>query len=187
MDWQIRAPNGVAIRRDGKGDPWANDHRGLGQGWNMRDEDEIHRCIWEIDRRENDRFLEMDFDPIENKGNLIRRCGTLCRADRKASVLRAEDEIKAGSVAIAHMLQECRNDRAMQAGIGGRAFLVCGTDYPYTYIELDPFTGDEVRRELLLSRFGWHELYEKLGLESEKSKLQKWLQIQATKEATHAH
>jgi hypothetical protein len=184
MDWQKRTPNGVAIRRDGKGDSWANDHRSLGQGWNMRDEDETHRCVWEIDRRENLRFLEMNFDSYENKGKLIRKCGTLCRVDRKATVWRAEKEIDSGAVSIAHMLQECRNDRAMQGGIGGRAFLACGKNYPYTYIELDPFSGEELRREILADSSGWHDLYERLGLESEKSKLQRWLLTQASKEPT---
>jgi hypothetical protein len=185
MDWQIRTPNGVAIRRDGKGDSWANDHRRLGQGWNMRDEDETHRCVWEIDRRENGRFLEIVFDSFENRGKLIRKCGTLCRVDRKASVGRAEQEIEAGAVTIAHMLQECRNDRAMQDGIGGRAFLACGKNYPYTYIELDPFSGKELRREILPDKSGWHDLYKMLDLVSEKDNLERWLSARASKEPTH--
>jgi hypothetical protein len=74
----------------------------------------------------------------------------------------------------------------MQEGIGGRAFLACGTNYPYTYIELDPFSGEELRRETLADRSGWHDLYERLGLESEKSKLQRWLSSKASKESTDA-
>lgn len=177
-DFQVRDSSGVAIRRDGKGDKWANDHRKLGKGWNMRDSDETHRCVWEIEHQENRHWVDMVFDNIRNRGKLVRRCGTLCRSDRKSSVGRAEKEIEVGAVGIAHMLQECRNDKRCQGGHGGRAFLVCGEDYPYTYIELDPSTGHEARRDLLRSQFDWHGLYERLGLAAEKQQLEKWLLVE---------
>lgn len=175
MDWQIRNSGGVAIRRDGKGDPWAMDHRRLGRGWNMRDGDEIHRCTWEIEHRENMHFSDMVFDSYANRGKLIRRCATLCRTDRKASVEIAEREIESGAVCIAHLLQECRNDKLCQGGHGGRAFIVCGDDYPYIYIELDPETGMEMRREPLLNELAWHDLYKRLGLDVQKNQLEQWL------------
>jgi len=175
MDWQIRNAGGVAIRRDGKGDPWAMDHRRLGRGWNMRDGDEIHRCIWEIEHCEDTRFSDMVFDAYANRGKLIRKCATLCRTDRKASIERAEQEIKSGAVCIAHLLQECRNDKRCQGGHGGRAFIVCGEGYPYTYIELDTETGIETRREPLLNERAWHDLYRILGLDVEKTQLEQWL------------
>ena len=175
MDSQIRDRRGVAIRRDGRGDRWAKEHRNnLGKEWYMRDADEIHRCSWEIDRRENNHFVEMVFDSVRNKGKLIRSCGTLLRCERKASVQLAEDEIKNGSVCIAHLLQECRNDRAMQNGLGGRAFLVCGESYPFTYIELDPETGNELRRVVVASAADWITVYRQLGLEREKIALEQF-------------
>lgn len=177
-DFQVRDSSGVAIRRDGKGDTWAMGHRRLGKGWNMRDGDEVHRCTWEIEHRENMHFSDMVFDSYSNRGRLIRKCATLCRTDRKATVELAEREIESGAVCIAHLLQECRNDKRCQGGRGGRAFIVCGDDYPYTYIELDPITGLETRRDVLSSQLDWHSLYERLGLAAEKQQLEKWLLVE---------
>jgi hypothetical protein len=174
-DLQVRDHSGVAIRRDGGGDSWANGHRLLGSGWNMRDGDEVHRVILEIERCENTVFREMFFDSYANRGRLIRRCGTLSRVDRKKSVQWAERQIRSGEPAMAHMLQECRNDKKCQGGIGGRAFLVCGEDYPYIYIELDPSSGKEIRREELHDESCWSELYASLGLDKERIALEAWL------------
>jgi len=181
-DWQIRDNAGVAVRRDGGGDSWANGHRLLGSGWNMRDGDEIHRVILEIERCENTVFREMCFDSHSNRGRLVRRCGTLSRVDRKKSVQWAERQMRSGDPSLAHLLQECRNDRACQGGIGGRAFLACGEDYPFVYIELDPFDGSEVRREELTDESCWADLYRSFGLHKEKDALERWLRAATNKE-----
>lgn len=181
-DLQIRDRSGVAKRRDGRGDPWANGHRLLGSGWNMRDGDEVHRVTFEIERCENTVFREIGFDSYSNRGRLIRRCGTVARVDRKKSVRWAEDQIASGDPALAHMLQECRNDKACQGGIGGRAILVCGEDYPYVYIELDPFDGKEIQRGQLLDASGWSDFYSSFGLAKERICLENWLRSAAIKE-----
>ena len=150
----------------------------------MRDGDEIHRCIWEIEHCEDTRFSDMVFDAYANRGKLIRKCATLCRTDRKASVEVAERQIKSGAVCIAHLLQECRNDKRCQGDHGGRAFIVCGDDYPYIYIELDTDTGMEIRREQLLNELAWHDLYRRLGLDVEKNQLEQWLLGSCSEEAS---
>ncbi|NQW46614.1 MAG: hypothetical protein HQ464_02475 [Planctomycetes bacterium] len=182
-DLQIRDRSGVPIRRDGRGDPWGNGHRRLGSGWPMRDGDEVHKVTFEIERCENTVFREMGFDSYSNRGRLVRKCGTVARVDRKKSVGWAESQIRNCDPALAHMLQECRNDRACQGGIGGRAILVCGEDYPYVYIELDPFDGSEIQRGELAAELSWTDFYKSFGLAKERASLENWLRSAVSKEA----
>jgi len=176
MDSQIRDGRGVAIRRNGSGDPWAEEHRRkLGNQWHLRDGDETHRLTLEIECSENRTFAEMCFDSYKNRGKLIRNCGTLCRVDRKATVEAAERDLQNGSPALAHLLSDCRRDRASQDGIGGRAFLVCGRGYPYVYLEVDVDTGEIVGRTDFEKDSSWIELYENLGLTRQRACLEHWL------------
>jgi hypothetical protein len=185
MDFQIRDHNGVAIRRDGKGDFWANEHRRkLGNKWHMRDSDETHRCSWEIQSGENLVYSEMVFDSYQNRGKLIRRCATLCRYERKKTISVAERAIQNGDVGLAHLCQECRNDKACQSGLGGRLFLICGDSYPLTYIEIDPETGCELGRSLM-HESNWHELYRDTGLDKGRHELERWL-LAECREVTNA-
>jgi hypothetical protein len=173
---QIRDSRGVALRRDGAGDVWAQQHRQkLGRDAYVRDGDQSHRVSLEIECGENRLFMEMAFDSYKNRGRLIRRCGTVARVDRKATVEAAQRALDNGEPTIAHMLSDCRADREMQDGIGGRAFLVCGNGYPFTYIELDPFTGNELQRKECRKESSWVELYDELGMTEDRRRLEHWL------------
>ena len=187
MDSQIRDSRGVAIRRDGRGDQWAAEHRRkLGNEWHLRDGDQTHRVTWEIECSEDRTFAEMCFDSYKNRGKLIRNCGTLCRVDRKATIEAAERDLEHGSPALAHLLSDCRRDRASQDGIGGRAFLVCGRGYPYVYVEVNVDTGEIVGRTVLEKDSSWIEMYESLGLARDRARLEHWLITgEHMKEATH--
>jgi len=176
MDSQIRDGRGVAIRRDGGGDHWAGEHRRkLGSEWHLRDGDQTHRVSLEIECSENRTFAEMCFDSVQNRGKLIRNCGTLCRVDRKVSVAAAERDLEYGSPALAHLLSDCRRDKSFQQGIGGRAFLVCGRGYPYTYIEVDVGNGKVIGKTIFEKDSSWITLYQNLGLTEERKRLEHWL------------
>ena len=176
MSQQIRDSRGVALRRDGGGDPWAQQHREkLGRDAYVRDGDQTHRVSLEIECGENRQFMEMAFDDYRNRGRLIRRCGTVARIDRKATVESAQRAMDYGDPTLAHMLSDCRADRQLQDGIGGRAFLVCGNGFSYTWIELDPNTGKELQRKESCKETNWVELYDELGITADRRRLEIWL------------
>lgn len=181
---EYRNSNGVLVRRDGGGDFWAQQHRTkLPRCWYLNDNDQIHRAIFEVENRENLTFSEVVFDSYANRGKVIRSCATICRIDRKKSVEVAMDDLKNGKPALVSLLQDCRNDRACQGGHGGRCFLVCGVVYPFTYLEINVDTGQVAQEGKLEKESSWAELYEQLGITSERLALEKWLQCG---EATHA-
>lgn len=179
---ETRLANHVRVRMDGGGDTWAGQHRHkLPACWYLSDADQTHRQILEIENRENRTFAVSVLDDYSNRGKIVRRVATLCRIDRKKTADVARRELETGKAALVALLNDCRNDRAMQGGLGGRCFLVCGTGYPFVYIEIDPFSGQEIQEVTFEKDSDWHELYDSLGLVSERLQLERWL---ATGDAT---
>jgi hypothetical protein len=186
MDFQVRGTNGVAVRRDGSGDAWANMHRDrAGRGAYLTDIDRTVRVVVEQECVEDIAFDEYVCDPFENKDSFQRNFAVLARIDRKRNVTIAENEIRRQSLSLKKNCHDCRVFRERQGGLGGRFFYVCGEDPPFTYIEVSIFSGEKIL-DVVVDADTWIPVLTAAGMEDERRKLERWLLDEYRQEVRHA-
>jgi hypothetical protein len=187
MDFQTRDQNGVAIRRDGGGDAWANMHRdNAGRGAYLTDIDRTVRLVVEQECAEDRVFDEYVCDPFANRDSFQRNFAVLARLDRKRIIEVAEKEIRRQSLSLKKNCHDCRVFRERQGGLGGRFFYVCGEDPPFTYIEVDIFSGEKILVALVDAE-NWIPVLTSAGMEDERKNLERWLLDKYRQELTNAH
>lgn len=137
-----RMENGVKARGDGGGDSWALAHRsGVPRNFYMQDVDGVvgslcfqHHCADSL-------FCEYTYGRRVGPTETAQDFGVVALFDRKATLALARDA--KNTLSRTFYLFQCRVFREYQ-GIAPRFFYVCGTDGPWTVIELDIDTGAEV-------------------------------------------
>lgn len=142
-------------RHDGGGDGWAEGHRRLG-GCYMCDIDGLAAQV--LIRGEDALFAEYVADGRRHQR--IRDHSVLAIFDRKSS-----EPTSLSRYSTAFLLWLCRTIAAGQ-GAPVRFFFVVGTSAPWTLIELDTVTGDEISRTVQSS---WRPVWHSLGLLSDRA------------------
>ena len=168
-----RDPNGVRNRIDGKGDPWANQHRSqLGPTFNMTDVDGMIGLVAFASNTANKIFVEYVPDSYANHNNTIREFATVAMFDRKSSKSHAFSE--SNRVSLAWHLNTCRQLAKTQPK-PPKFFLVIGQDSPpWTLIELNINDASQVAT-LNLTAANWKTIWEAVGLIALRSELRSWI------------
>lgn len=164
---------GVKIRADGQGDGWANQHRELGQTFNMQDLDGFFGLYVFAKNSANSLFLEYAPDRIENREKVIRRFAVVALFDRKKTEDAALSDMNI--VSTAFYLWTCRQIGDRQP-IAPRFFYVIGDDNPpWTMIELNIASGERLGC-YLLTGYNWRDVWEVAGLRKIRDELRRWVQ-----------
>jgi len=172
----VSTVNGARARMDGKGDPWANDHRAaLGGGFNMQDVDAYMGMFAFAGNTAEKLFMEFVPDSFENRYNEIREFAVVALFDRKCS--REIALSKQFIVTRQFYLWQCRAFARLQPR-APKFFYVTGSGYPWAMIELDIATG-AVCNEYVLPRMDaadWRAIWQAAGLVRLRDELRTWIQ-----------
>lgn len=165
--------NGVKARADGQGELWANEHRAeLGAQFNMNDIDGLIGLVGFAANTGNRLFVEYVPDgTFQDRFKSVRGFAVVALFDRKLSV-----EAAFGTsyrVSQAFYLYLCRSLSEHQPK-PPKFFYVIGSRAPYTLIELDITTGDEIKRYYLEDN-RWKDIWEATGLVELRKLLLAWI------------
>jgi hypothetical protein len=174
-----RDADGVRVRRDGGGDPWAKEHRtALGRTFNMNDFDAFMGHLSFAKNATDELFAEYVPDRFENNGELIRGFATIALFDRKKS----EQATLSSSVSTAYYLWMCRVISKAQP-FPPMFFFVVGHSNSYELIRLDIWSAQETGRFSLSAGSNWRAIWEQAGLIALRQRLRNF--IEADLEARH--
>ena len=158
-------------RLDGRGDGWANGHRNaLGNESYLQDIDGYFGMLGFTANTGDRLFLEYVPDSYKNRESAIREFGLVAMFDRKRDLQAMHSPKVVLSKAV--YLWFCRKIGLSQP-VMPRFFYVLGTAEhgPWTLVECDIWTGNEIREFTLTENF-WKSIWDKIGLEEARRKIQ---------------
>ncbi len=169
-----RLNNGVRVRRDGKGDGWANEHRtALGNEFLMQDCDGIFGQLTFASQSANRLFLEYVPDGFEHRLDMTREMAVVAMFDRKGSLEKAFQE---DNLMWLHLyLSICRKLSKFQP-VPVRFFVVSGPDAaPWDITEVNTSTRERGRSHVIQSN-QMMDVWRMLGLAKARQDLKRWMQ-----------
>lgn len=164
---------GNKVRRDGGGDPWADEHRTKLDKCYMADVDYIVSLTLTGVDSEDKSFHEFATKRGSFKPSRKRKHATVAIFDRAATKEIALGDKKAFT--LSQHLDLCERLGEVQP-VAPKFFFVCGhRNAPsWLVIEMDIYTGEELQ-ERTLSSTDWEQDWRELGLLKQRATLQNWL------------
>lgn len=177
FDSTPRNDNGVKVRLDGKGDPWANAHRDLlEKKYFLHDLDAVCGIVAFAHNTGERLFLEYVPDDYRNRPKTIRKFAIVALFDRKSTESHAfSGESLLGRGLYLHL---CRILAAIQQA-GPRFFYVIGGKVPpWRMIELDINTGERIGEISTVDGQSqtWRTVWNRIGLSQLRQQLVTWIQ-----------
>lgn len=169
-----RLGNGVRIRRDGRGDAWANQHRSaLGNRFYLQDIDALFG-MEVFGANTGDRlFIEYEPDNYVNRLNAVREFALVAMFDRKATLQAARSHD--GIVSRGVYLYMCRGLSILQPH-AAMFFVVIGRNRPpWQMIEIDIYTGEEQSEPVLVDGENFKRVWQQLGLTELRRQLREYI------------
>lgn len=165
--------NGVKVRADNGGDPWAYAHRKeLGSRYLMQDIDAAFGAMAFGTNSGDTLFMEYVPDGVENKGKSRREFMVIAMFDRK----KTESAIAQSTLSKAFYLHQCRVNRKSQ-GLSPRFFYVVGEDQPpWKMIEVDIDSGEFTGVDAFIHKGEWRQMWSVLGLTQLRDEAEKMIQ-----------
>lgn len=164
-----RLTNGVKLRGDNQGDPWANEHREqLGNRFYLQDLDALFGHMTFAQNTGDRLFLEYVPDTYENRLKVKREFYVVAMFDRKATMNAAT--CPGNTVSTAFYLWLCRSIGANQPE-RPRFFYVIGTQAPWQMLELDIESGDRVGDPFPIGDNAMTDVWRRLGLTQLRTRL----------------
>lgn len=167
-----RMGNGVRIRRDGRGDAWANEHReALGKKFYLNDIDAFFG-LEVFGANTGDRlFLEYEPDNYENKFSAIRDFAMVAMFDRKSTEAAAFHESSLLSRGV--YLWLCRVIADVQPQ-PPKFFYVIGREQPpWRMIQIDIYSGDRTGSPVEVDGQSFKQVWSQLGLTRLRNELRR--------------
>lgn len=170
MEFNVQAErneSGVRVRRDGKGDEWANLHRDKLETFAlMQDLDAIMGHISFAKNTTDQLFVEYVPDRWENRHSFIREFATVAMFDRKSS----RSCLESASVSAAYQLHLCRVIREYQQE-PPMFFFVIPHREGFEMVRVHLETAEEIGAYVLPKNGEWREIWQQAGLISLRNKL----------------
>jgi hypothetical protein len=172
-----RLRNGVRARCDGKGDPWAREHRiELGNERFMTDLDGVMGAVLFERTCADETFCEYVPDVWSNRVSLVRDFALVACFERKRSrnlVVRRDGGL-VPDVGTSFLLWLCRVVGTQQP-LMPRFFFVFGQCAPWEMTAVDPLTGT-VGKTYGYGRGEWHLTWDDSGITRARQELRHWLE-----------
>lgn len=163
----------VKPRFDGSGDAWAKAHRDeLGNAFLMTDLDAVIGVTAFAQNTGDRLFLEYVPDDYANRTKRIRTFGVVSFFDRKSSLSIARDS--RNNLCTAIYLHLARAVSAHQPKPARFFWIIGGSEPPWTMVEVDIETGEEVGPQVTVSSGHWENVWRQLGLIDLRSELYRW-------------
>lgn len=157
-----RNSQSVKVRLDGAGDGWANQHReSLAKKFYIQDVDALFGTVVFGHNTGEALFLEYVPDNYQNRRKTIREFGVVAIFDRKSSERAAFGNHNLVSMGL--YLWLCRMLGRVQTIKPKFFFVIGGQSPPWTMIEIDIETGEEMRRRDV-DTSDWNSIWNELGL-----------------------
>lgn len=160
-------------RFDGLGDPWAFAHREeLGNQFLMSDVDGLMGMVAFASNTGDRLFLEYVPDNYENREKRIRSLAVVAFFDRKASLSIARNT--KNNICTSVYLHLARAVSAQQPNPARFFWMIGGSAPPWTMVELDINTGDEIGIQRTVDSGAWRSVWEAVGLVTLRNELYRW-------------
>jgi len=170
FDQTPRNATGTKKRLDGQGDAWANQHRAsLPKDYYFQDVDAMFGAVVFGKNTGEKLFLEYVPDGYKNRTKKIRSFAVVAIFDRK--VTREAAFSNYNTISCALYLWLCRTLGESQPQKPRFFYVIGSQEPPWTMIEINITTGEEIGQETKLERVDWKIVWETLGLTSLRNEL----------------
>jgi len=175
FDQTPRNAQGVKERLDEQGDAWANQHRkSTPRDYYLQDVDAMFGAVFFGHNTGEKVFLEYVPDNYKNRTSKVRSFALVAMFDRKASRWAAFSNYNTVSCAL--YLWLCRVIGQSQPKQPRFFYVIGGDTPPWTMIEINIETGQEMGQEVRLDSADWTTVWNSLGLTSLRNELARFVQ-----------
>lgn len=169
-----RNSNGVKVRKDGRGDAWANAHRiALGNEYLMQDVDICFGITVFGHNTAEKLFLEFEPDDYKHRTSAVRDFAIVALMDRKSSI---EAAFAPNNRLSRHFYCWLCRVFTQYQGIAPRFFFaIGGQEPPWRIVEVDVLTDETTEAGTITRVNDWAPLWKALNLIDLRNQLRKWL------------